>query len=132
MKANLKIGDLYFIFLNCISTSNAFEQYKTLDNCSSHFKVKNTPSEFALTKQILIFSSFCWRVVQGVHHPGGHFSNQGQSVADYVTPLGLLFVPNDFASLLSVGQAVVAPNVLHVVKVSTNLHKTKIFNRIVF
>ncbi len=54
-KVTLKIGDLYFIFLIAYLHPDEYAQNKTLDNCSSHFKVKNTPSEFALTKQILSF-----------------------------------------------------------------------------
>ena len=52
--------------------------------------------------------------------------DERQGVADDVAPLDLLLVPNDFSSLLPVGQAVVAPDVLHVVKVSDLRTKFKI------
>jgi hypothetical protein len=44
--------------------------------------------------------------------------SQWQRAADDLAPLDLLLVPHDVASLLPVRQAVVAPDVLHVVQVA--------------
>ena len=62
--------------------------------------------------------SLCGRIVQGVHHLGGHVLDEGQGAADDVAPLVLLLVPHDVPGLLPIRQAVVAPDVLHVVQVA--------------